>query len=387
MGTSRFLTGLLVILALIGVCTFLVWNVVKTKTDTSGLLPAYPGPQPKTLQGFLRLFETSGVLIHMLSPLWIQTFLSEGRPNFTLDTDCDPDHSCAAYTFWQQALPLSVVSFKSTCFQFGLCYDAAALWPEVMCTSVFDANTSNRNCCTCAYAQDCVDPRLCAAKACSPGSHSPSFSSPYCHRPLCGKDRECRALNAGCGPNLWSLKYSGECEPDKVLAGSCAACKKPQWCNGEGVDSAAAWLQRFLKHGGHGNQCRFLPEEQDLWYQTMLDFYAAVQDHGMPPDFVSLENEVNFYLNDQESDYGDTHQRFMGAMMAIIYLPNNLAPGQELPPDLLGNLRSLREHLRPLLGDVPLLQLNVEQPLSLLHWRRDQPAQLLGGFYNLTEIS
>lgn len=372
--------GVLALLLLLALVTSLSWFWLRLSSPLRRRLPDSPGRQPKTLDGFLRLFQSSGLLVHMLSPLWIQAFLVEQRASFTLDTDCDPNHSCAAYTFWQQNLPLSVVSFEQERFQFGLCYDAAALWPEVMCMSVFDANTKNRNCCTCADADDCVDARLCTAKACTR-----KFDTPYCKR-VCGNDQTCRALNAGCGPNIWALKNSGTCLPDVVLDGACGACKSPQWCGAEGVDSGPSWLKRFLAHGGHGNQCRFKREQAQLWFETMLDFYAEVQLHGAPPDFVSLENEVNFYLNSDEPDYAATHEVFMGGLMAILYFPNNVAPGAPPAVPLLDQLRQLQTHLRSLVGDVPILQLNVEAPLSLTHWRKDAPAELLGGFYDLKVV-
>jgi hypothetical protein len=374
---SRFFAAVLVV-ALVSIIVF-VWLASRPRPQ-EGLLP-YPGKQPKTLDGFLRLFATSGVLVHMLSPEWIQAFLGEGRTTFTLDADCDPTHSCAAYTFWQQRLPLAVVSFAEQRFQFGLCYDAAALWAEVMCMSVFDANTSNRNCCTCSYNQNCVDSRLCAAPTCAP-----PFKTPYCKR-VCDQDRTCRALNAGCGPNLWALKYSGRCTPDSVYNGQCQSCSAPQWCAAEGVDDGDRWLKQFLAHGGHGNQCRFSPDQKDLWYRTMLDFYSQVQTRGAPADFVSLENEVNFYLNSAEPDYATTHDSFMDGMMAILYLPNNVAPGQVVSPTLLDDLRALRSHLQPLVGDVPILQMNVEAPLSLTHWKSDEAAELVGGYYDLQVTS
>lgn len=113
----------------------------------------YPGPQPKTLEVFL-------------------TFSS-----FTLDTDCEEYGSCAGYSFLHWSLPVVVFSFDGDYYSFGLAYDAYAVWDNVTCLAVIDANTDARNCCGFSYADDpCVDNRL---GFWSDGGHAP-FVSPYC---------------------------------------------------------------------------------------------------------------------------------------------------------------------------------------------------------------
>lgn len=366
---SLVLGALVLIAAAIAVALWFVFRHQRGVDD----IPPYPGRQPRSKQGFVRLFQTSGLFIHVLDPSWIQTLIEETPSKLTLDTDCDRYYHCGAYSFLQQDLPVAVFATRQAHVPFALAYDAEPLWPFVQCMSVFDANSKNRNCCTCADASDCIDARL-STDAADPTRR---FSSPYCDRTRCGTDTDCRALNAGCGPNLYSLVYEGHCTTDQIHAGTCKACSSAQWCSSEGVTDAETWLLRFATHGGHGNQCRFRPKERQLWFSCLKAFSAAMRSGPVPEDFVTLENEVNFYFNPLEDDYEALHAEMINSLMAIVFLP------QEGELDI-SRLRSLHDHLAGQGVSLPILQLHVEDPLKLTHWQ--PPVNLNDGYFDLQEV-
>jgi hypothetical protein len=374
---------------------FLLWPFLKrgevAYMQLSSGIPPYPGRQPKSKEGFERLFASSGIFIHVLDPLWISRLVTQDLSDFTLDADCDMNYNCGAYSFLQNELPLIMFSLLNFRGQFAIAYDAEPLWKWVQCMSVFDANTKNRNCCTCAEDDNCVDRTL----SLSTQSESPEnrfLPTFYCANRVKGDglvkcdSSNCRALNAGCGRNLWTVVFGNECSVDEIKSGDCGVCKTPQWCAEEEVRTPEAWVEKFAQKGGHGTQCRFKPQDRDLWFAAMKAFYKALKTKGLPEDFVTLENEVNFYLNSSEDDYKILHASFVECMMALIYMPNNVDEGKRVDPNLLGQIRRLQGHLSSQNETIPILQLNVEQPLSLEHWMPGGTLDLSDDYFQLTQI-
>ena len=355
-------------------------------------IPPYPGQQPKTKEGFERLFASSGIFLHVLDPQWIFRLVTQELSDFTLDADCDMNYNCGAYSFLQEQLPLIVFSLVNFRGQFAIAYDAEPLWRWVQCMSVFDANTKNRNCCTCAEDDNCVDATLSlSTESKTPGKRFlPTF---YCANRVDSEglakcdSPNCRALNAGCGPNLWTVVVGEECSVDDIKSGRCGVCKSPQWCSEEGVLTPETWVKKFAQKGGHGTQCRFQPQQRDLWFGAMKACYAALKTNGFPVDFVTLENEVNFYFNSSEEDYGQLHASFMECMMALVYMPNNVDAGTHVDPNLLGLLRRLQDHLSSQSVVIPILQVNVEEPVSLEHWVPGGRIDLNDAFFQLTSLT
>jgi hypothetical protein len=119
----------------------------------------------------------------------------------------------------------------------------------------------------------------------------------------------------------------------------------------------------------------------------MKAFYASIKETKLPVDFVTLENEVNFYFNPFEDDYAALHASFLECMMALIYMPNNVGKVSKLDPSLLGHIQQLQDHLSSKGITIPVLQVNVEEPLSLLHWSPGVTIDINNDFYDLKEIS
>lgn len=351
----------------------------------------WPGPQPKTIEGFKTLFNTSGIAIHMLSPDWIKAFVWQDLTNFTLDADCDIN--CAAYSFLHASLPVVIISFSNVYYQFALAYDAYGIWDNVTCMSAIDANTDSRNCCGCTYSiESCVDNRL---GYWDNDGHQP-FQSPYCpnrqqkDNTACGMNETCKALNSGCGPNVTTLVDAQICTTDQIYEGSCQECYRPDWCDLKGITSVQEWMDRFSDgwQATHTAQCRFHQTQVKLWWDTMQVFYGKLKtEASVPYELVVLENEINLYFNANQPDYERVHKTMMDNLQAIIYLPNNKDPQSADDPNLKQAVCSLQKHLDTLGLHVPILSFNVERPRSLAMWDPKTLVDLSNPMYNIQEVN
>ena len=240
---------------------------------------------------------------------------------------------------------------------------ASKLWGAVQCMSSIDSNTEDRVC--------CGDHRQMARQYAT------------CGLRRCGEDEIlCRQIKAGCAVQWTAPLHWGMCSTADIQHGTCAACKRPQWCDDVDGDSTrwphgtirsgSEWMAAFSgKAHIQAHQCKWKPDQVDQLIGSARAFLHQLQ--AAEPAVASrtlsrgnvraINNEVNLYV--------DPPMRALltDALVGRVLLTpraGSTAAGSKQPASAVNNLQLLRtlgSKLRALGKDVPLLTMDYEDPL------------------------
>ena len=329
----------------------------------------WPPSKPPTEREVLSsAFNTTGWLIHMM----VHTVQSLNRMAEThsllefamgsLDSDCG--RHCAAFSYWHASLPLVKYSWEQQMLTAGLIYAATPdVWDNVQCMCVRSSSHSKE---ITTRARPRVHTRTRRVYIRSPFErpmHRYIVDAVTATRHGCTggcndgdpSDR-CKELWAGCG-------RKGNCDVD--------------WCSPE-MDPSE-WNADFFQ-GGYTNfkQCAFRASQRGVWNRTLAAFFekqAAREEsegiqkiHNSKWIGVAYENEVNMYVS------ASTRKVLLDNLLALFYDPDH--PNQSH----LEALRKLRDHLRQLGKDVPILSASSEKMRSSAKWQRERSAGFVDAF-------
>ena len=356
--------------------------------------PDAPIPQAeRALRRFEKAFRTNGLLAHVVvleggGDSYMRKLLdaSASQP-LPLHKDCG--QWCTAFSLWTPQLPLATFGGDGLQIGFGLVYEAdARAWRHVQCTSVTDSNTANRACCACFEQNFCPvwglprkDPGYCADTCSMSDSESQA---------------RCKQLAAGCGMNTRTIITSQvprgsthQCSLNAVVQGTCALCRRPQWCYdpnsttdfafGVQTSTAAAWKELFFhKWWLNARQCKYKPSQRELFVDVTREYHKSRQslpDHrdGEP----TIENEVNVYVEPDGSTEADFAESLVGLVLFRgVYTSSHLR-----------SMRSVQTHLQSIGVDVPIFSITTEPIGQAKYWDSTKNIDdLRGRPYGLTVI-
>ena len=357
----------------------------------------FPGnpPLPPAIPSLARIqsaFDDEGLLVHMIDmrdfacdncedfhreARWFHELIhgGPGAPGdgtgpqdktstarvYDLPIDADCGSNCHATTLLSPHLPVSVFSSHNYKLGGAFVYDARPIWNYSQCASVVDSNSANRACCA------CQDQRW-YNHAC-PFGNFPQSDAGYCET-AChnSSDATCKQLKAGCGVNLWEVRFF--CNREEILNQECHQCGVPDWCSEDGnpwteyykAQTPRQWLSKFAGQAPGIRQCKWKPSQKQTFVEAARLYYSHNQRH--PDQSVALENEVNFYVG--EGDDGAS-RALMDSLIGLVIFRTTAVD------DDLASLRLLRDKFLQLGKALPIFALTNERPGEHGHWNYDVP--------------